>query len=431
MRRKSNKTEKSDQSQTDLSVEVPEKKVDKPTFKPSTSKSKRPSKFKPTAGASGNSKKPTAPKKPQDVIPSGMGISVPNFRRFNDSDEETNIPLGIAFGHYTPQGQDAATEFYPQLCSYYLQGIRSKLKEAGYAQEFTNDDIRDYLEQVSTILQMYKFVYDLRSISKLLHVHTSPVLSTVTSQAINGRLVANHRNSKALIANLPYPKGWKDIYWNSLGVTTMSDNPNSGIRLFAPKSAQSAEGRPLEANNLVDALSGAINIFYANDTSVLLSTVLQKVLPLIGDLSEYTDVPFSYNGDVVNNLLNLGYWDSTGPIYSPFYGDTDTVPLFYRRNLKATGCLTFVPDNNVLASPQASVWSQAYALETEWARHAYDNVGRSVPVVTDSNLWLNFGSVWEADVTLNAGRSPSITRVNATFEGVATGLAGIFFGITM
>jgi hypothetical protein len=358
-----------------------------------------------------------------------MGISVPNFRRFNDSDEETNIPLGIAFGHYTPQGQDAATEFYPQLCSYYLQSIRTKLKEAGYAQEFTNDDIRDYLEQVSTILQMYKFIHDLRSISRLLHVHTSPVLSTVTSQAINGRLVANHRNSKALISNLPYPKGWKDIYWNSLGVTTMSDNPNSGIRLFAPKSAQSADGRPLEANNLVDALSGAINIFYANDTSVLLSTVLQKVLPLIGDLEESTDVPFSFNGDVINNLLNLGYWDAAGPFYSPYYGDTDTVPLFYRRSLKATGCLTFVPDDNVLASPQASVWSQAYALETEWARHAYDNNGEAVRIVTDSNLWLNFGSVWEADLLLNAGRSPSITRVNATFQGIATGLANIFFGI--
>lgn len=371
----------------------------------------------------------SVPKNDGLVIPADLGITVPKFQRYNASDEETHIPLGICFGHYTPAGQEA-NEFYPTVSEYYLASIRTSLKNAGYAQEFTNAQIRTYLTQVSTILQCYKFIYDLRSISVNLTTHTSPVLSTVTSQAINGRLVANQRNVNQLISQLPYPANWKDLYWNSLGVTLVSDNPNSGIRMFAPKEMQSGIGRSLEANDLVTALTNAVNAFYDNDTSVLLSTVLQAVMPTIGALDQFSTDPFTYNNDVINNILNLAYFDSTGPVYSPYYGDTDTVPLFFRRSLAWSGCLTFVPDNNLLTVPQATVWSQAYTLETAFARNVYDNDGLAVEAISDSNLWLAFGSVWEADITLNAGRQPSVTRVNATFEGVATGIASHMYCVT-
>ena len=361
------------------------------------------------------------------VIPDNMGLSIPNFRRFNDSDEETNIPLGIIWGHYTPVGQES-NEFYPTLAEYYLSSIRTSLKNAGYSQVFTNAQVRTYFTQISRILQSYKFVHDMRSLSKTLKVHTSPVISTVTGQSINGKLVANHRNVAQLLSNIPYPTLWKDVMWDSLGVTTISDNPNSGIRMFGPKGMQSDDGSPLDVTTILKELKGSVDDFYADDTSVLLSTVLQNVLPVLGDLPEFTDRPQKYVNDVVNNILNLAYFDITGPVYSPYYGDTDTVPLFFRRELSSRGCLTFVPDNNILVTPQSTVWSQTLsALETAFARDAFDNAGNAVRIVSDANLWLNFGSVWEATITLNAGRSPSITRVNATFEGVATGVGDMMF----
>lgn len=360
------------------------------------------------------------------VVPSNMGITIPRFLRYNATDEECFIPLGMIFGHYSPTGEGSLSEYYPQLADSYHNRIRAQLKQLGYAQEYSNADLLNYYQKVATLLQLSKFVHDVRTLSMLGATHTSPVISLVTSNSINGKLVARHGNLNRVLSVIPYPVLWKDTLSTSLGMTLMSDNPNSGIRLFAPKAVQPTAGRGIIPSDVIAAIDNALNDLFNDDVSVQLSTILSKVHPLIGELPDRgSDKPIVYNEDVVNNILNLPYWD--GIINQPSADDDAAVSLFLRRKLSALGCLTFAPDNNIVSLLQSTVWTQARTGgETQVTRVAFDNAGEAVNAVSDLNVFQTFGSIWEAALLLEPVNSPSVTKVKATYTGIATGIADIF-----
>jgi hypothetical protein len=367
-----------------------------------------------------------------DIIIPGFGMSVPAFRVFSSSDEETYIPVGFTYGYYTPLGQDATTELFPQQGTMYAQRIISSLRNMGYENDYTVADVRDYFQWVAGLLQMQRFVRDIRTLIAFSHIHTSGPASILCSQALNGRLVAIHRRITSLLATLPFDPKMEDLYIKAFGPTTTSDSPFGPIRLWAPKQFETVVTgtpgtfEPLTAHGMADAITEYLTGMYADASFVELASVLGNMFKTRQELDQIGSAPFSYNQASINNLLNLSYFD--GSSWEPKASDTTAVKYFYRRKVVPEGMCTFAPDNNLLNTPQSTVWTQKFIdVESSFDSVAVKNDGELQSVTNDTDLFGNFGRIWETSLSLSGSPGPSVAYVTTTFSAVSTGLADMIF----
>jgi hypothetical protein len=392
----------------------------------------------PSRKSSRKDSRPTAPKSVDvtslrnDIIIPGFGMSVPAFRVFSSLDEDTYIPVGLTYGYYTPLGQDATTEIFPQQGTMYAQRIISSLRNMGYENDYTVTDVRDYFQWVAGLLQMQRFVRDVRTLIAFSHIHTSGPASVWCSQALNGRLVAIHRRITSLLATLPFDPKMEDLYIKAFGPTTTSDSPFGPIRLWAPKQFETVVTgtpgifEPITAHGMADAITEYLTGMYADASFVELSSVLGNLFKTRQELDQIGSAPFSFNQASINNLLNLTYFDGT--TWEPQASDTTAVKYFYRRRVVPEGMCTFAPDNNLLNTPQSTVWTQKFIdVESSFDSMAVRNDGELQTVTSDTDLFGNFGRIWEASLTLSGSPGPSVAYVTTTFSAVSTGLADMLF----
>jgi hypothetical protein len=356
----------------------------------------------------------------RDHIPNNMGITIPGFLRYSAAEEGAFVPFGMVYGYYLPVGQNS-NEYYPQQCNQFLNRIQVAMRSRGFRTTFTQAELRAYYNSVSELIQMQRYVAQMNGLLRVTGLASSPVLSLVASQSINGRLLNVHRMLTKTLQSVPYPRDWVNTYMNGFGSTNLSNNPNSGLRLFAPKRFEPVIGEVLNANTLADAIETAVGNFFGVDTNRELSTILQECHSVVGELGLIEESLLVFRNDVINNILNLPYWD--GIQNDPVADDVTSVPMFFRRDLTVQGCLTFAPDNNIVTSPQGTVWVQNDGVESTATLIAFDNDGIAVNAMTDTNVFACFGAMWEASIALESGNAPSITRVTATFQGVADGVA--------
>lgn len=402
-----------------------EKKKDDDTKVPSTTGSKKTphkrGKRPPKGKGNGVGTAPAA--KSFNAIPEGFGISVPRFLEANQTDENTFIPLGFTFGYFLPLG-DTGASIYPNIADSYSGRIIARLKQMGYPNTYSTADIRSYLNAVAKMIQAQRFVYHIRTLNNVSAIHTARPISAMCSAAINGRMIALHRTLTRTLESIPYPQQFVQAMLKGLDATTLSDTPNSPIRIFAPKDIQPATGAPFTAANIITFLENVVNNFFAVPGNVELTSIL----PFTGTkLEEFGTTAYTYNSDVVNNLLNLPFFDGTGPNYSPFYADNVSVPLFYRRTMSPYSLMTFSPDTDVLTPPDAgTVWSITDSLLDTSAQSMYVwNDGNLFDTWNVASVFQVFGTVWESDLTLNLGNSPSLTKVHTNLEAVASGMSSL------
>jgi hypothetical protein len=361
----------------------------------------------------------------EKIIAKGFGMSVPAFRSYSATDEETYIPVGIVNGFYVPVGVDASSEIYPQFGTLFCQRVLTRLRNLGYANDYTVDQLRGYFNGVALGLQMQRFIRDLRTINEFQQIHTSGPCTALTRQAINGKLIAQHRMLTKLLSALPFPVEWQNAYLEGFGATTLSDNPFGPIRLFCPKNFQPETGEPYLASNLTDALISAMDTLYAVPETTELASILGNIMKPSSELDMVGSTPIHFNQAAVNNILNLPYFDGT--TNDPSASDTETVKYFYRRQIVPYGMLTYAPDNNILTTIQGTVWVQRTSgvSQSPTSRIAIDNDGSAIAVAADATLWTNFGSIWEASLSLEGSPGPSVAYVNTTFTSVSTGVADL------
>jgi hypothetical protein len=358
-----------------------------------------------------------------DLIVPGYGMSIPAFRRYSDSDAQGYIPLGIEHGYYTPVGQEATSELYPQLGNLFLQRVLTRLTNLGYENDYTVKQLRTYFNGVALGLQMVRFITELRTLQKYGEIHSSSPVTAFCTTALNGKLVAQHRRAIKLIASLPFDPKWEEAYVHGFGMTTMSDSPFGPLRMFAPKNFQpEGPGSEYSASSITIALQEALDSFISDQTNVELASTLSVIYPPRPELPEVLDTYFGYNAPTVNNLLNLPYNDGTTT--APAFSDTETVRYFYRRKVVEHGMYTYAPDNDVFAVLQGTVWTRRLsALEDVRSSFAVDNTAAAQPVVADEELWSMYGRVWNSNIALIDSPQPSVAHVYTTFTSVATGVA--------
>jgi hypothetical protein len=404
------------------------KKISKPDFDESASVLKPDGQPKSTSTKQ-SSTKPTpynVSAMRQEVIIPGFGMSVPAFRLFSTTDEETYIPLGLITGHYVPVGIDAATELYPQLGTMFCQRMVTQLRNLGYANEITVAQMRRYFNAVAKLVQMHQYITEIRGLSDYSDIHSSAPVSAFINYGINGRLVAIHRRLNKMLSVLSFPKQWIDMYQKGFGITTLSDSPFGPLRMFVPKEFEVASGGRMEAADVADTILDYINDFYSIVPNVELASILPNIMSSTATLPEKVGSYPRFVQGTVNNLLNLAYYDGT--TNDPSAGDTETVRYFYRRHVVPEGTLTYAPDNNIFSTAQGTVWLQNLDIaEGTASRWAVSNEGQTVSILNGAARWANFGCIWESNIGLSGAPGPSVAYVNTTFTNVATGIADMMF----
>jgi len=371
-------------------------------------------------------KKPVLRSSGFGATPAGYGIYQPKFLRASDVDENIFYPLGITYGRFKPLG-DVGGSAYSDNGTEYARTVLAKLKSLGYENAYSVSDIRAYVTSVARAHLIYDFISTIRTLADNIDKHTAVPVKTFCEAAITGKMIARQRSLKKTLVNLPFPKQFVDCIHDGLGCTTLSDNPNSPIRAFAPKEIQPDDGRAIEASDLITEIEAASSNVFGTDTNVELAAILDKVFDAGADLPEYHSEAYRYNGHMVNNLLNLPNWYGAGPSYSPFYASNEVCPVFFRRSLEWQGLLTYSPDNDFLTPPDAgTVWQITDSLlDTTSQSMMVDNDGVQYNTDNDDKMFQSFGTIWEADLNLSIlpGVHPTVTRVFATMDSVAIGMA--------
>ena len=286
-------------------------------------------------------------------VPKGLGIIQPKFLAANVSEEEAYLPIGFAFGNFRPTGRENFGT-YSDYGTAYCQSVLVKLKKLGYPPTYTVGDIRTYFNNVADVMQTIQYISQIRGIGDHVDVHTSRVIQAWVAAGINGRLVASQRSAIKSLSAVPYPDQFSKILENDLSCTLLSDNPNSQMRLFAPTSLkrvpEDGVNQILTANYVYEALQQATDTLFGNATNMELASILPEKGITV---SEKLSGPVKFNGNVVNNILNLPYSDLS---YEPI-ADADTATgLYFRRQLNTGGCLTFAPDPGFVLAPNFTVW---------------------------------------------------------------------------
>lgn len=356
------------------------------------------------------------------TVPSGYGILLPKFQATSVSDEDTFIGLGLNFGRFQPLC-DNGVGSYANYSDHYAQMVLAQLRDLGYAPTYTVADIRTYMNSVAELHQLHRYVYHIRTLGDHTNVHSARSIATFCSQGISGRLVATQRALGGQLKVLPFPKNFLDALHQGLDITTMSDNPNSPIRMFVPmilkQTDADAVNRVLTASKATSIIDNAINAFFGNATNRELATIL----PMPGhELAEKANSHITFNNSVVNNMLNTPYYDVS---YAPTGAEGVNVNLFARRQLTPMDILTFAPGTG----STHSVWRVAFTLDNHNPLWYVNDLGQLMNAYLDTNAFTNFGTVWENDIAAVPGNSPSITKVAASFEGVAKGIAAQMFGV--
>jgi hypothetical protein len=359
-------------------------------------------------------------------IPAGFGIMEPKFLKSSNSDEDAFQPLGFSFGKFLPLG-DSASNTYSDIGYQYARTVLIKLKMLGYENSYTDAQVIAYINAASLLHQLYHVVMHIRTLARHTDVHTAVPIKELIDSAITGKLIARHRQLGKTLSVLPYPQVFADCLNYGLSASTLSDNPNSPIRIFAPKAVQPANGTSMDAGDLISEIESANASFFGVPANVELAAILQKVFGNGVTYPEYLDTHYKFNGNVINNLLNVGMWYGQGPTYAPFYAANEVVPLFYRRNLDWYGMLTFSPDDDVITPPEAgTVWQVTDSvLDTTDQNMIVSNTGILLDINQDEGRFQSFGTIWEASATLNisAGIHVSTTRVYTNLNAVAIGMA--------
>jgi hypothetical protein len=356
------------------------------------------------------------------TVPPGYGILLPKFLSTTVSDEDTFIGLGINFGRFQPLCEDGAGSF-ADYGDYYAQMCLAQLRDLGYAPTYTVADIRTYMNGVAELHQLHRYVYHIRTLGDHTNVHSARSITTFCAQGISGRLVATQRSLGGQLKVLPFPKNFLDALHQGLDITTMSDNPNSPIRFFAPMALKQYEGEPkdrvITAAKATTIINTAMNDFF----DVPENRELATILPMPGhELAEKASSHITFNNSVVNNMLNTPYYDVS---YAPPGDEDENVNVFVRRQISPLDLLTFAPG----VGTNHSVWRVARTLDNHAPLWYVNDQGQMMNAYLDANAFTNFGTVWENDLASVPGNSPSITKVSASFEGVAKGIAAQMFGV--
>jgi hypothetical protein len=308
----------------------------------------------------------------------------------------------------------------------FCQRIVSQLRNLGYANEITPEQVRKYFNDVAKLVQMHQYVTEIRGLSDYSDIHSSAPVSAFVNSGINGKLVAIHRRLNKLLSTLSFPSQWIDMYQKGFGITTLSDSPFGPIRMFIPKEFEVAPGTQITASHVADTILDYINTFYSIAANVELASILPNILSSTATLPEKVASYPRFVQGTVNNLLNLSYYD--GSTNDPTASDTETVRYFYRRRIVPEGLLTYAPDDNILTTAQGTVWLQNLDIaEGTLSRWGIHDSGLTVSIANGAARWTNFGCIWESSITLSGSPGPSVAHVLTNFTNVATGVADMMF----
>jgi hypothetical protein len=356
------------------------------------------------------------------TVPPGYGVLLPKFLATTTSDEDTFIGLGYCFGRYQPMC-DAGVGSYADYADHYAQMILAQLRDLGYAPTYEVKDIRNYFNGLAELHHLHRYVYHLRTLADHTKIHSARSITAVCAAGISGRLVATQRSLGGQLGALPFPETFVKALHTGLDITTMSDNPNSPIRMFVPIGLKQLDADPanrvLTASKAVDYINSRMDVFFSDATN----RELAAILPLPGhDLEEKATGHITFNNHVVNNLLNQPYYDVS---YAPSGGETTNVSVYARRQMDEADLYTFAPGD----AANHTVWRTAFQLENHNPLWYPNDSAELTNAYLDHNAFANFGTVWENDLGAVPGTAPSITKVSASFEGVAKGIAAQMFGV--
>jgi hypothetical protein len=353
-----------------------------------------------------------------EIIPHGFGVTLPKFRGASVASDDMYMPLGIVHGTFEPLGQDNISEAYPRDANMWSNRAVTKLRLMYKDQSFVSGDIKIYINSVSKLIQMQRFVYELLRLQAFAFVHTSRPVNAILDYAISGRLVKHYERLTKLLASCPYPPAFLEAFLNGFEMTTTSESPFGPIRMFAPADVQPADDSRYEAARIDLALNNAITAFQTNGENASLVSLLPW--PTV-TLPMYPETYVRYKNDTVNNILNLPYVGIQGT--HPDAGDLEAVSLYFRGRLSEHSFYTFSTDDSVVTTPQTTVWRlNATTASATSALVAVDNVGNTSDVYSSPELFRMFGSVWEQGLLTFTGAHPSTSVVRTTFDAVSTAI---------
>jgi len=294
----------------------------------------------------------------------------------------------------------------------------SQLRKIGFDPQITTSSISAYYNLVAEMVSIWVYLTNVYRLQDNMHIHTGIPIGPFVANNINGRMNVFYRNLTRQLQSLPFPKKWVETCVKGLGITLMSDNPNSPIRLFAPSVIYDGYGveNQLTINEKVDAFQTQVDAFYSVASNILISQIL--------DHESYTfeanRESIKYEEDTVNSWLNQGFFDGTGT--DPQLDNDVEIPLYFRRNLNILGLSSFTTSIGSVGG--TAMWTPVNST----AAVGIGNDGITFDPRLDSEDFTQYGAIWEASIALAGAPHPSVTRVFTTGNAVYTQLSEHQFG---
>uniref|UniRef100_A0A2V0R9C6 Capsid protein n=1 Tax=viral metagenome TaxID=1070528 RepID=A0A2V0R9C6_9ZZZZ len=347
------------------------------------------------------------------AVPAGFGLSVPAFRAYSDTTKRY-FPIGIAHGDYKPCGFDAVTDtptYYSQLGDIYLGKVLVELTNLGYGNTFTTTMLRAYFDAVSTVHFMYRFLYNVRTLSDHVDYQSNAAVMSFVNGALSGKLVAIQRQAGLMLNQMPYPQRWVDVLYKHLDATTMLNDPFSSVRIFAPGGFKPTTPSAYSASTMAISFQTAIQAVLGSANNTALAAVLGKVVGEATVCENKSNLPIEHKLSVVNNLLNVPYVD--GADNRPRGLDVNK-QYFYRDRIEEGGLYSFGVAENATDTAAGSVFS---------------SVAGEFVIISDTGVTADanssgkrhaFGNAYHS-TTIDTGPSVSHVDVNPTmmFNGIA------------
>lgn len=353
----------------------------------------------------------------------GLGMLEPKFQSLVDTDEETTVPLVIAYGYYRPTSEAGTSEIHAVRASLFASKLLTTMKGLGYANTTTTAQIRRYFDIVSDLMILHHFVSELLALNKASKRNTAMPLNGLVTSAINGQMIAIHRDVKILLEGMPYVQRWYDQYLKSFSITRSTANVASSTIMFGPKTVQPGINKVLSANDLSDMMYKIMDSFKNDSKMVEIAQTLPLSTLKIQDVS-FDTIPF--NQQTVNNFLNIPYSD--GIVTQPKVDNNVNYTFVFEGNLTIDGMLTTASDSSVILVPQSTVWfPKMSGPESNVTVMAIEDEGFHVDVFDDSNTYYAAGPIWEASALVEPAISRSMVKTATSYDSVSRHVASLFF----
>lgn len=351
---------------------------------------------------------------PESNVVQIQGLRIPTHLRRESGDEETFIPFATATGFLTMINN--VNSRWGAGSHAFTQRQLTLIREAGFDPAITTADLSAYYNGVAKLVFIHRFLTNVLWLQDNLHINTAIPIASFIPTIINGRMLVFYKNLSRILQTTPFPKKWVEMIDKSFGVTQLSDNPNSPIRMFMPSDGFTDYENPPTADDLVVIYHAEMDTFFSDATNVLIAQILTHE----GfDFTARKSGPIGFNNSVVNSWINQPFFD--GVTYEPTFTVSEEIPIMVRREVD----IYTLP---IIASDTSSTTGR-----TVWAQNSnvnaivYENDGTISDPRLDQEDFTQYGAIWESSVALGGAPYPSVTRMYTTGRSVQGILADYMF----